>query len=185
MDQYSKIINQLRPKTLYYIELFGHKQRMRDRLNISEEEYILLEKGECNDLTVYVRCLTYFLREIVPKKIELKCVPPELPSKKTILGKIVPKKIELKCIPPELPSKKTILGMMCGEIQYTELYTQIIDTLLSMPDLPPQEKLKCTPVKNNKKKKARHKRRKASRPYGIHSQITWKEWGSPDHPARI
>ena len=161
MDQYSKIINQLRPKTLYYIELFGHKQRMRDRLNISEEEYILLEKGECNDLTVYVRCLTYFLREIVPKKIELKCVP------------------------PELPSKKTILGMMCGEIQYTELYTQIIDTLLSMPDLPPQEKLKCTPVKNNKKKKARHKRRKASRPYGIHSQITWKEWGSPDHPARI
>jgi len=161
MDQYSKIINQLRPKTLYYIELFGHKQRMRDRLNISEEEYILLEKGECNDLTVYVRCLTYFLREIVPKKIEL------------------------KCIPPELPSKKTILGMMCGEIQYTELYTQIIDTLLSMPDLPPQEKLKCTPVKNNKKKKARHKRRKASRPYGIHSQITWKEWGSPDHPARI
>ena len=161
MDQYSKIINQLRPKTLYYIELFGHKQRMRDRLNISEEEYILLEKGECNDLTVYVRCLTYFLREIVPKKIEL------------------------KCIPPELPSKKTILGMMCGEIQYTELYTQIIDTLLSMPDLPPQEKLKCTPVKNIKKKKARHKRRKASRPYGIHSQITWKEWGSPDHPARI
>ncbi len=161
MDQYSEIINQLRPKTLYYIELFGHKKRMRNKLNISEEEYILLEKGECNDLTLYVRCLTYFLRKIVPKKIELKSVP------------------------PQLPSKNTILCMMRGEIQYSELYPQIIDTLLSMSDLPPKEKPKCTPVKNIKKKKARHKRRKASRPYGIHSQITWKEWGSPDHPARI
>ena len=57
MCQYSELINQLWPKILHYIEVFGHKQRMRNKLKITAEEYVQLEKGECDDLTIYVKCL--------------------------------------------------------------------------------------------------------------------------------
>ena len=178
MDQYSKIINQLRPKTLYYIELFGHKQRMRNKLKITAEEYVQLEKGECEDFMIYMKCLAYFLRKLVPVKIELKNVP------------------------QGLPSKDEIIGMMHGEMQYTEQYIQTIDTLLTLPDLPrkivPKVKKK-QPIISKKKNKSGKQRvvdfskwptgdvvaKERRRRYGMESQITRKEWGSAYRPARI
>lgn len=178
MDQYSKIINQLRPKTLYYIELFGHKQRMRNKLKITAEEYVQLEKGECEDFMIYMKCLAYFLRKLVPVKIELKNVP------------------------QGLPSKDEIIGMMHGEMQYTEQYIQTIDTLLTLPDLPrkivPKVKNK-QPIISKKKNKSGKQRvvdfskwptgdvvaKERRRRYGMESQITRKEWGSAYRPARI
>jgi hypothetical protein len=166
------------PKTLHYIEVFGHKQRMRNKLKITAEEYVQLEKGECDDLTIYVKCLAYFLRKLVPMKIELKSVP------------------------SGLPTKNEIIGMMNGEVQYTEQYIQTIDTLIKLPDLPrkivPKVKIK-QPIISEKKGKtvkrhvvdfkkwpkgdvvAKERRRK----YGMESQITRKEWGSAYRPARI
>ena len=166
------------PKTLHYFEVFGHKQRMRNKLKITAEEYVQLEKGECDDLTIYVKCLAYFLRKLVPMKIELKSVP------------------------SGLPTKNEIIGMMHGEVQYTEQYIQTIDTLIKLPDLPrkivPKVKIK-QPIISEKKGKtvkrhvvdfkkwpkgdvvAKERRRR----YGMESQITRKEWGSAYRPARI
>lgn len=178
MCQYSELINQLWPTTLHYIEVFGHKQRMRNKLKITAEEYVQLEKGECDDLTIYVKCLAYFLRKLVPMKIELKSVP------------------------SGLPTKNEIIGMMHGEVQYTEQYTQTIDTLLALPDLPqkivPKVKKK-QPIISKKKNKSGKRRavdfskwptgdvvaKERRRRYGMESQITRKVWGSAYRPARI
>ena len=99
-------------------------------------------------------------------------------------------------------TKNEIIGMMHGEVQYTEQYTQTIDKLLALPDLPqkivPKVK-KNQPIISKKKNKSGKRRvvdfskwptgdvvaKERRRRYGMESQITRKEWGSAYRPARI
>lgn len=172
---------QLGEKLSHYANKLGEIQRMLNKLNLSQYEYIQLVRGESDNLTKYVDCFAYMLRRLVPMKVKL------------------------KVLPATLPSRNEIEAMMLGAVECIEDYTSIIDTLLLMPDLPRKKvrKMKMNqPISLNKKSTESKRRvvdydkfrnwpkgdvviKERQKRYGMESQITRKEWGSPNHPARI
>ena len=152
--------------------LLKKRNRTINVLNITEIQLCELENGKSTDLLLYKSFFVLTIRRLVPRKIKL------------------------KSIPANLPSKERIVEMMNGECEDLSEYHDLVDALLSMPDLlGPTQKKKNKVTKTEKTPKKRQKgwgkdslKKAASefsiRSYGRESQITRKEWGSAYRPAR-
>lgn len=147
-------------------KLLGKRERTKNKLDITEYQLIGLETGTRPDTRLYISFFVLAMRRLVPRKIRLK----QLPS--------------------NFPSKDKIIEMLNGKCENCAEYAELVSVLLTLPDLPTKPKKKkhhiVCPEKRPKKtqkdwgkdalmKEASKYSRKS---YGMETQITRKAWGS-------
>ena len=142
----------------------GKWKRFQREYGISDDEYFKIERGACEDISMYIKALAFAFNDLYRRKIN--------PNN----------------VPDFMPRDYLIAKLRTGESNNFLLYKKLLPILCVMPNSNNRKRKKYKPkrikIVNNRPEKQKIAKKRHPR-YGEHSQITRKEWGSPSHPGRI